>query len=106
RFEFGKNWTRFLTVLNEERIQSAEESVKTMLEVDSLAGRTFLDVGCGSGLFSLAAMRLGATRIHSFDYDKQSVACALELKRRYYPDASSWTVEQGSVLDAEYLNSL
>ncbi len=76
-----------------------------MLKMPTLAGRTFLDVGCGSGLFSLAAAQLGASRVHSFDYDIDSVRCADELKRRYAP-AGQWTIEQGSVLDQSYLDSL
>ena len=36
RFEFGKNWTAFLAVLDDERIVKAEESLKDMLEVDDL----------------------------------------------------------------------
>jgi SAM-dependent methyltransferase len=106
RFEFGKNWQRFLSVLDDERIAEAERSLTEMLGISMLAGKTFLDVGSGSGLFSLAAMRLGADRLHSFDYDDQSVACTLELKRRYFPDAANWTIEQGSVLDDRYLRSL
>ena len=60
RFEFGRNWSRFLALLDESRIERAEESLQQMLEVDSLAGKTFVDIGSGSGLFSLAARRLGA----------------------------------------------
>src|SRR5262249_43922399 len=71
-----------------------------------LAGRNFLDVGSGSGLFSLAAMSLGAAKVHSFDYDPHSVACARELRRRFFPDSSQWTVEQGSALDGDYLTRL
>ncbi len=78
RFEFGANWNRFLAVLNDERIAQAEESLKRMLEVDNLQGKSFLDIGSGSGLFSLAARRLGA-RVYSFDYDPKSVACTREL---------------------------
>jgi 2-polyprenyl-6-hydroxyphenyl methylase/3-demethylubiquinone-9 3-methyltransferase len=105
RFKFGRNWTRFLRVLNDERITIAENSLKSMLKVASLTGISFLDVGSGSGLFSLAARRCGA-KVHSFDYDPESVACTLELKRRYFPGDSAWTVEQGSVLDLAYLNML
>lgn len=105
RFGFGKNWQRFLSVLNDERIAEAENSLKQMLEVENLQGKTFLDIGSGSGLFSLAARRLGA-RVHSLDYDPTSVACTQELKRRYFPDVSDWTIEQGSVLDVDYLKSL
>jgi 2-polyprenyl-3-methyl-5-hydroxy-6-metoxy-1,4-benzoquinol methylase len=105
RFEFGENWTRFLDVVNDTRIQKAEESLKEMLKVKTLRDQTFLDIGSGSGLFSLAARRLGA-RVHSFDYDKRSVACTLELKRRYCREDNGWTIEQGSALDEKYMKSL
>src|SRR5207237_4161917 len=105
RFEFGKNWSRFLNVLDERRIARAEESLKQMLEVDDLEGKRFLDIGSGSGLFSLAARRLGA-RVHSLDYDPQSIACTKELRRRYFNKDSDWRIEEGSALDADYLKSL
>ncbi len=104
RFEFGENWSRFLGVLNDERIRQAETSLGDMLGF-SLSGKSFVDVGSGSGLFSLAARSLGA-RVCSFDYDPQSVACALELKRRYFADDPLWKIDQGSVLDLEYVSSL
>jgi 2-polyprenyl-6-hydroxyphenyl methylase/3-demethylubiquinone-9 3-methyltransferase len=105
RFEFGKNWARFLKSLNEDRIEEAQRSLESMLETGSLAGKTFLDIGSGSGLFSLAARRMKA-RVHSFDYDSQSVNCTRELKERYFPDDRDWLVEQGSVLDVNYLRGL
>jgi 2-polyprenyl-3-methyl-5-hydroxy-6-metoxy-1,4-benzoquinol methylase len=105
RFEFGKNWARFLGTLNDERIARAEASLQDMLGVASLAGMTFVDVGSGSGLFSLAARRLGA-RVHSFDYDPQSVACTEELRRRFFPSDDAWSIAEASVLDAAYLQSL
>lgn len=105
RFEFGRNWSNFLKSLNEERIGRAEESLRKMLDVETLRGKSFLDVGSGSGLFSLAAHRLGA-RVHSFDYDPASFASTAELQKRYYPGDGEWRVEQGSVLDKIYLDSL
>ncbi len=105
RFSFGKNWDRFLAVLNEDRIKEAEASLKKMLHAEHLRGRSFLDIGSGSGLFSLAAARLGAEKIHSFDYDADSVACTRTLKQKFFPDAS-WSIEQGSALDREYLKKL
>lgn len=105
RFEFGANWQKFLTLLDDQRIAQAEQSLKTMLETGSLVGCSFLDIGSGSGLFSLAARRLGA-RVRSFDYDPQSVACTRELRRRFYPDDADWRIEAGSVLDETFLQSL
>lgn len=105
RFGFGKNWSHFITRLDEQRVAAAEESLRQMLEVGQLSGKRFLDVGCGSGLFSLAARRLGAV-VHSFDYDPQSVGCTTELKRHYFPADVLWTIEEGSVLDESYLAGL
>jgi len=105
RFEFGKNWLRFLALLTEERVLAAESSIAAMLETSTLAGKSFLDVGSGSGLFSLAARRLGA-RVHALDYDPESVRCTMELRRRYFPDDPQWTVEEASALDKSHLISL
>jgi SAM-dependent methyltransferase len=105
RFEFGHNWRKFLSLLDEDRIRRAECSLQSMLEVADLNGKSFLDVGSGSGLFSLAARRLGA-QVHSFDFDPESVACALELRRRFFPEDPSWTIQEGSALDQEYLCTL
>ena len=102
RFGFGDNWSRFLDTLNHQKIEQACTTLRDMLEVDSLAGTRFLDVGSGSGLFSLAARTLGA-EVHSFDFDPQSVACTTELRTRYFKDDPKWHIEQGSVLDIEYL---
>ena len=106
RFAFGRNWQRFLAVVDEKQVHEAERSLRQMLGVESLAGRTFLDVGSGSGLFSLAALRLGAARIHSFDYDSDSVACTREIRRRFAADDTRWTIDQGSILDEEYAAGL
>ncbi len=106
RFEFGENWGRFIDNLTETQIVEAENSLKFMLRAESLTGKRFLDIGNGSGLFSLAALRLGASYVRSFDYDIQSVNCARELKRRFFPNSTAWQIEQGSALDEAYLNSL
>ena len=105
RFEFGKNWNRFLSLLDDSRIAEAEESLKQMLEVPDLENKRFLDIGSGSGLFSLAARRLGAT-VHSLDYDPQSVACTKELRRRFFPNDNGWSVEEASVLDRDHIAGL
>lgn len=105
RFAFGENWLRFLREFDETRLHSAEQSLRSMLNTETLQGKRFLDIGSGSGLFSLAARKLGA-RVHSLDYDPKSVACARELKRRYFVGDADWTIEEGSVLDSAYLNGL
>ena len=105
RFGFGENWTRFLALVDESRILAAEQSLQALLGKSRLDGVRLLDVGSGSGLFSLAARRLGAI-VRSFDYDAHSVECTAELRRRYRPDDPLWQVERGSVLDEDYLRGL
>lgn len=105
RFAFGANWAQFLTEINDDRIEKAQLSLQIMLDVDSLSGKSFLDIGSGSGLFSLAARLMGAS-VSSFDYDFQSVACTEMLKSNYCAKDSSWHVEQGSILDKDYMTGL
>ncbi|MBN1522275.1 MAG: class I SAM-dependent methyltransferase [Candidatus Aureabacteria bacterium] len=105
RFAFGKNWKNFLQSINEDHIREAEKDLKNMLEMESLTDKSFLDVGSGSGLSSLAARRLGA-KVFSFDYDPLSIACTREMKKRFFPDDPDWTIQEGSALDSEYIKSL
>ncbi len=106
RFGFGKNWQHFSQHITEERIAEAKRSLQAMLACDTLQGKSFLDIGSGSGLFSLAAAQLGA-RVVSFDYDSNSVACTAALQQQYCPGGDDWTVvQQGSVLDAAFIKSL
>ena len=104
RFEFGKNWLSFVKLVDDARIKAAGDSLITALGVSTLSGYTFLDVGCGSGLFSLAASRLGAS-VRSFDYDRESVRATNELRRKFAPE-SDWTIEQGSILDQGFTSAL
>jgi SAM-dependent methyltransferase len=105
RFAFGANWRQFLGAIDERRIGLAEQSLKQLLCTEDLSGAGFFDVGSGSGLFSLAARRLGAV-VTSFDFDPESVASTLALRKRYRPDDPNWTVQTGSILDAAYLDTL
>jgi 2-polyprenyl-3-methyl-5-hydroxy-6-metoxy-1,4-benzoquinol methylase len=105
RFAFGKNWKAFLAALDDDRIAQAVASLQTTLGVESLAGKRFLDLGCGSGLFSLAAHQLGA-EVMSIDYDNDSVACSVELRSRHGGESPAWEIRQGSVLDEPLMESL
>jgi len=102
-FSFGRNWQEFLDhYLTPEREKTAVESIQKFLEKDDLRGLTFLDIGCGSGLFSLAAFRLGAQRIASFDVDPFSVRCCERLRERA-GNPPHWEVANGSVLDEAFM---
>lgn len=105
RFRFGANWQAFRReALTEERVLEAERGLDRLVGRRNIEGKTFLDIGSGSGLHSLAAMRLGASRVVSFDYDADSVECtrALQAER----GDAKWEVMQGSVLDEAFVRSL
>jgi SAM-dependent methyltransferase len=102
-FRSARTDPHVIELVDDMRIRAAMHSLDPLGAVD-LLGRSFLDVGCGSGLFSLAAHRLGA-RVHSFDADPDSVAATTELRRRFAPD-SDWEIEQGSTLDESFLERL
>jgi 2-polyprenyl-6-hydroxyphenyl methylase/3-demethylubiquinone-9 3-methyltransferase len=103
RFSFGKNWTDFLAQIQPSQIDFATKCLAE--KVGDLAGKTFLDIGCGSGIHGLAALHLGADRVHSFDYDADSVAATKETQRRF-GSGFDWTIERGSALDSVYLAEL
>jgi 2-polyprenyl-3-methyl-5-hydroxy-6-metoxy-1,4-benzoquinol methylase len=98
RFAFGKNWEKYSLHIREKDVLNAINSLKSFLQVDTLENQSFLDVGCGSGLFSLAAHKLGAN-VHSFDYDIDSVKTTNKIRELFNGDISKWTVSRGSILE-------
>lgn len=106
RFQFGRNWKGYARNIDLSRINRAKESLMELLGKDDLQGSSFLDVGCGSGLFSLAAYDLGAEKLLSIDYDLDSVECASSLHEMRPGAGDRWRIEQGDALDANYMKSL
>lgn len=96
-FAFGKNWASFAEKISEQHIMEAERGMVRLLEEDALKGKSFLDIGCGSGIHSLAALRLGASRVVALDYDIDSVRTTQELLCKYAPAGSQYEVSEGSV---------
>ncbi len=106
RFGFGENWSEYVAKnLDAERVEAARAHLLAFLQLDDLTGKTFLDVGCGSGIHSLAALRSGASRVVGFDYDPDSVRTS-QLVHRWAGASGEWSVEQGDVLDRAYVESL
>lgn len=105
-FAFGKNWDRFVTrALSDERIAISRRHILDFLGRADLRGKSFIDVGCGSGLSSRAALDAGAERITGFDRDPDSVRAA-ERVRALSGNPPRWTILRGSVLDDAFIASL
>lgn len=105
QFSFGENWKSYLELFSEERLEEAKKSIVDLTGRSSLEGCRFLDIGCGSGLFSLSAYLLGA-KVTSVDIDQSSIDCCLSLKAKAEADDARWTVRRGSALDASFVESL
>lgn len=106
RFAFGQNWREFLkNVRMDEALQKATEHSRNFLGLSSMEGKRFLDLGSGSGLFSLAALRMGAQEVVSVDIDADSIACATYL-REQEGNPERWKVIHGSALDEPFMTSL
>jgi SAM-dependent methyltransferase len=100
RFEFGKNWASFSELVDDERLASAEKRLVSLLGCADLSGRRFLDIGCGSGLHALAALRLGAKEVVAIDIDPHSVSTARALLARYW-SGDNVSVRQQSVFELQ-----
>jgi len=115
RFRFGKNWEDFLSKVDRDRVEAAAAGLERLLGADTnLAGRNFVDIGCGSGLVSLAAHLAGA-QVTSFDFDEQSVRCTETLRERCEPRGTvdpgtapgpPWRILRGSILDQNFISGL
>jgi 2-polyprenyl-3-methyl-5-hydroxy-6-metoxy-1,4-benzoquinol methylase len=106
RFGFGKNWSNFIeSHYSEERVKSSINRFKEFTSLNDLNQVDFIDVGCGSGLHSLAANRLGAQSVFSFDFDPNAVEITQKL-RSMEGNPLTWEITQGSILDEEFVSSL
>jgi predicted RNA methylase len=99
-FKFGENWKNFSAEINEERIEEAKKSLVKFFGKNGLEGKSFLDIGCGSGLFSLAALLLGAKKVVAVDIDQDSVETTRHVLGTFAPK-KDFTVDVVSVFDLD-----
>ena len=104
-FSFGKNWQEFLKTIDNNTINEAKKSLKEFMQLKDLKGKTFIDIGCGSGLFSYAAYLLKAKEIVSIDIDPFSVKCTQHLHKKAN-SPKNWKIIKASILDKKYISSL
>ena len=97
-FEFGKNWAEYSKNIGEEEITDARYELARLLASESLEGKTFLDIGCGSGIHSLAALLMGATDVRAIDLDPDSVSTTRSVLETHW-DRDNYQVEQTNIFD-------
>jgi len=105
-FSFGKNWQNYLKhAFNAQRLNEAQKSLIQFIGTDDFKGKTFIDIGCGTGMFSLAAYKLGASQVISVDIDPFSIHCTKLLHARA-KKPTSWKIIHGSILDKKLIAAL
>lgn len=96
-FAFGRNWASYAEGITQNEVDAAEAGLSRLLGGARLDGRRFLDIGCGSGLHSLAALRLGASEVVATDIDPDSVATTRAVLERHA--GGGWRTKEISVFD-------
>lgn len=99
RFGFGRNWKNFSEKIDGVALEQAQESLRSNY-MEDLEDKTFLDIGSGSGLFSLAAIKAGA-KVTSFDYDPESVQTTINVLEKYNVDTCKYSVLRDDILCIE-----
>ena len=103
RFKFGRNWKRYSKLIDDSRIKDASESLKESFEIENFKNKSFIDVGCGSGIFSISASLLGG-KTKSFDFDIDAVECTKDLSKKIL--GKTIDTEKGDILDLKYIQNL
>ena len=102
-FGFGKNWYDFKNTIDEESINKARENLEKLITREEIKGKTFLDIGSGSGIHSLAALLNGAAYVYSIDIDDHSVLSTEATIKSFYA-GNNYQVEKRSIFDKEIEN--
>ena len=103
-FSFGENWLDYLEHIGEEQFSAAYEALVRLLQTEDLTGRTFLDIGCGSGIHSLAAIKMGAKNVVGVDVDQFSVQASRQTKEKF--NVENWNIVEGSILEDSFVAQL
>ena len=96
KFKFGENWLKFNKLINYKKILQATKSLKKYNI--KFKKKSFLDVGCGSGLFSLAASTMGCNKIYSIDVDNSSIKSTQIVRNNFKKKSLNWKVEKVSLI--------
>ena len=106
RFEFGDNWNKYSRLVNENIIWDATSSLEKLMAPAKIEGKSFIDIGCGSGIHSMAAHKLKAKKIVAFDYDSKSVLTSKKLFQTFADTDINLKIHQGDVLDKNFISTL
>jgi 2-polyprenyl-6-hydroxyphenyl methylase/3-demethylubiquinone-9 3-methyltransferase len=97
-FAFGQNWREYAKMVTEAQIAEARTGLLRLIRADEMAGKSFLDIGCGSGLHSLVALQCGVEHVVAIDVDENSVSTAHTLLNRFWSRSDKYNCRIGNIL--------
>lgn len=100
-FAFGGNTTSYAEMVTDVEIVGAKKALSLLLGGTRLHGQRLLDIGCGSGLHCLAALRFGAKEQRAVAYVPDRAATTQALLERYAPAGTVFRVPQVSVFSLD-----
>jgi 2-polyprenyl-6-hydroxyphenyl methylase/3-demethylubiquinone-9 3-methyltransferase len=97
---FGENWLDYVKGIDEKAVAETRDSLLRYLPEKEWKGKHFIDIGCGSGMFSLGALSLGVGKVTSIDIDEKSIEATKLTKARFGARfEKKWEIIHGSILD-------
>lgn len=99
-FGFGENWAEYAQHISESKIAKAEAGVFKLVPAGDLRGKSWLDIGCGSGLHSLSALRGGVLSAVCVDFDPNSVNTTRAVLAKHWPQGNYTVFRQNILEDA------
>jgi 2-polyprenyl-3-methyl-5-hydroxy-6-metoxy-1,4-benzoquinol methylase len=100
RYEFGKNWLMFVSKVEERNFLEASKSLETI--IDNKNRNNFIDIGCGSGIFSYSATRY-YKNVLSLDIDKNSILATKKIRKKSNVRLKNWKIKTGSMLNKDFM---
>ena len=85
-FNFGMNWKKYSKYsLDNQKFMAALDSLEKLIGKERIIGTRFLDIGCGSGIFTISASKLGAKEVIGIDKSKESIKTSLKNSKKFLP---------------------
>ena len=102
-FAFGDNWADYAENVSLREIENARLGLEKLLSASEIAGKTVIDIGCGSGIHSLAFLNANCSYLEGFDFDPKSVETTKKLLSRFFvSEIRKFSIYEGDILNSDF----
>ena len=97
-FEFGSNWNDFSSLVTKSNLNNAKLSFKKLGLHKLIKNKSFLDIGCGSGLNLITSLEFGVKKVCGIDIDPDCIKTSKKLLSKF-SNKKNWDVYNLSIFD-------